>query len=99
MNRRETLEFLLGAAALASPAGIGGGGAALAQQKTGPFTLPTLGYSYEALEPNIDATTMRIHHAQSPRRLRQQPQWPCREVAGSGDEADRGDPVQSLHRP
>ena len=62
MNRRETLQFLLGAAALASPAGIGGRGAALAQPKTGPFTLPTLGYSYEALEPNIDATTMRIHH-------------------------------------
>ena len=27
-----------------------------------PFTLPDLGYSYDALEPNIDARTMEIHH-------------------------------------
>lgn len=26
------------------------------------FTLPNLPYSYEALEPHFDATTMRIHH-------------------------------------
>jgi superoxide dismutase, Fe-Mn family len=26
------------------------------------FTLPELGYSYNALEPNIDARTMEIHH-------------------------------------
>jgi Fe-Mn family superoxide dismutase len=26
------------------------------------FTLPPLGYAYEALEPNIDTATMRIHH-------------------------------------
>lgn len=26
------------------------------------FTLPTLQYSYDALEPNIDAATMEIHH-------------------------------------
>lgn len=29
---------------------------------TGPFTLPPLPYAYEALEPHIDAETMRIHH-------------------------------------
>ena len=28
----------------------------------GPFTLPPLGYKYDALEPAIDATTMQIHH-------------------------------------
>ncbi|RMH26281.1 MAG: superoxide dismutase [Candidatus Hydrogenedentota bacterium] len=28
----------------------------------GPFTLPPLGYAYEALEPTIDAQTMRLHH-------------------------------------
>jgi Fe-Mn family superoxide dismutase len=27
-----------------------------------PFTLPTLGYAYDALEPHIDARTMEIHH-------------------------------------
>jgi Fe-Mn family superoxide dismutase len=27
------------------------------------FTLPELGYSYSALEPHIDATTMEIHHS------------------------------------
>lgn len=28
----------------------------------GPFKLPELPYAYDALEPNIDAETMRIHH-------------------------------------
>ena len=27
-----------------------------------PFTLPKLGYAYDALEPNIDARTMEIHY-------------------------------------
>ena len=27
-----------------------------------PFTLPALAYSYDALEPSIDAQTMEIHH-------------------------------------
>ncbi len=29
---------------------------------TGPFTLPPLGYAFNALEPHIDAKTMEIHH-------------------------------------
>jgi Fe-Mn family superoxide dismutase len=29
---------------------------------SGPFTLPELPYAYDALEPNIDAKTMEIHH-------------------------------------
>lgn len=29
----------------------------------GPYTLPPLPYAYEALEPHIDAETMRIHHS------------------------------------
>jgi Fe-Mn family superoxide dismutase len=29
---------------------------------SGPYTLPPLPYAYEALEPHIDAETMRIHH-------------------------------------
>jgi Fe-Mn family superoxide dismutase len=28
----------------------------------GPYTLPPLPYAYEALQPHIDAETMRIHH-------------------------------------
>jgi Fe-Mn family superoxide dismutase len=31
-------------------------------KKGGPFTLPPLPYAYDALEPTIDAETMRIHH-------------------------------------
>jgi Fe-Mn family superoxide dismutase len=29
---------------------------------TGPYTLPPLPFAYEALQPHIDAETMRIHH-------------------------------------
>jgi superoxide dismutase, Fe-Mn family len=29
---------------------------------TGPYTLPPLPYTYDALEPHIDTETMRIHH-------------------------------------
>ncbi|MEO5987315.1 MAG: superoxide dismutase [Candidatus Eisenbacteria bacterium] len=28
----------------------------------GPFTLPALGYAFDALEPHLDAQTMQIHH-------------------------------------
>ena len=28
----------------------------------GPFTLPPLGYAFDALEPYVDAQTMQIHH-------------------------------------
>ena len=35
---------------------------AFAQQAAPVFKLPPLGYAYEALEPHIDAATMRIHH-------------------------------------
>ena len=35
---------------------------AAAPAATGPFTLPKLPYAYDALEPNIDAQTMMIHH-------------------------------------
>jgi Fe-Mn family superoxide dismutase len=59
MNRRESLKFFVGATALMS---VGGMGRALAQTPTGPFTLPPLGYAFDALEPHIDAQTMMIHH-------------------------------------
>ncbi len=28
-----------------------------------PFTLPELGYAYDAVEPHVDARTMEIHHS------------------------------------
>ncbi len=61
MNRRETFKFMLGAAALASSARIVGINAAKAEEKAA-FTLPPLGYPFDALEPNIDTMTMQIHH-------------------------------------
>jgi Fe-Mn family superoxide dismutase len=36
--------------------------AAAPAQPAGPFKLPALPYGYDALEPYIDAQTMRIHH-------------------------------------
>ena len=61
MHRREMVKLLLGAAFVGS-AGFVSRDFAIAQQAKGPFKLPALGYSYGALEPNIDTTTMRIHH-------------------------------------
>ena len=49
MNRRQTLKLLAGAAAFAGTAAPLGR-VAFAQAK--PFTLPPLGYPYEALEPH-----------------------------------------------
>jgi superoxide dismutase, Fe-Mn family len=34
----------------------------IAPAPTGPYTLPQLPYSFEALEPRIDTLTMQIHH-------------------------------------
>jgi Fe-Mn family superoxide dismutase len=62
MNRRETIKLMMGGAALVGSTGLFARNAAMAQQKTPAFTLPPLAYPYEALEPNIDTMTMRIHH-------------------------------------
>src|SRR5215470_14231367 len=59
MNRRQTLKMLAGAAAFAGSSTVLGR-AAFAQAQ--PFTLPPLGYPYEALEPHIDTATMNFHH-------------------------------------
>ena len=60
MNRRQTIQLLTGAAATGL---VGHTSAVLAQQPAAPaFTLPPLGYAYEALEPHIDAATMGYHH-------------------------------------
>lgn len=62
MNRRHALT-LAGTAALAGavlPAS--GVRKVFAQAASGPFSLPPLGYGYDALEPHIDKATMEIHH-------------------------------------
>ena len=61
MNRRNALKLALGAAALGTAPGWLAR-QAFAQAPAGPFTLPPLGYGYEALEPHIDTATMTIHH-------------------------------------
>jgi len=74
MNRRQVLRNLaLGSAALAMVGPrrtIADGPATGATAQTtpppaapvGPFTLPSLGYAFDALEPHLDAQTMQIHH-------------------------------------
>jgi len=67
INRRSVLKALGLTASLAATRNAFNS-AALAQAPaapsttTGPFTLPPLGYDYDALEPFIDATTMHLHH-------------------------------------
>ena len=57
LDRRRFLTFAAaGAAGAALPR------FAFAQDASKPFSLPPLGYPYEALEPHIDAQTMNIHH-------------------------------------
>src|SRR5690242_13320334 len=53
---------LLGAAAaLAATTAAPAVAFAQAAAPAGPFTLPALGYPFNALEPHIDAKTMEIH--------------------------------------
>jgi Fe-Mn family superoxide dismutase len=74
VSRRDALKTF-GASALALAASFAPGRLAAADEAkpavptggpppapTGPFTLPPLGYAFEALEPGIDAATMQIHH-------------------------------------
>ncbi len=65
MNRRQSLQLLASSAAAATT--LAGTTGVLAQAPAAPaaapaFTLPPLGYAYEALEPHIDAATMGYHH-------------------------------------
>lgn len=76
VSRREVLKTLgvgaawLGLARVAASAAPGGSGAGATGTGAGtatgaspqPFTLPPLGYAYDALEPHIDARTMEIHY-------------------------------------
>lgn len=61
MNRRAALFTLTGA--LAATATLRSTRLAFAEEaKADAFTLPPLGYGYEALEPHIDTATMKVHH-------------------------------------
>jgi superoxide dismutase, Fe-Mn family len=78
MNRREALRTTALAGVAATYAAMAASANAQQQQPVpsmtphsestapmavpGPFTLPPLPYAYNALEPNIDALTMQIHH-------------------------------------
>ena len=56
----KTLALTTGAAALGRHALAAE--AAPAPEAEGVFKLPPLGYDYDALEPYIDAETMKLHH-------------------------------------
>lgn len=64
INRRHFIYLLTAAAGAATLKTLTDNqGIALADEKVeGPFTLPPLPYDYNALEPYIDAETMRFHH-------------------------------------
>jgi Fe-Mn family superoxide dismutase len=62
LNRRASLQAIAGAVAAVATARGGVAMAQTAAPAAGPFTLPPLGYAYEALEPHIDTATMRFHH-------------------------------------
>ena len=66
MNRRQSFKLIAGAAGVATTATAATLSPAVAQQaaaqKPPAFTLPPLGYAYEALEPHIDTATMQYHH-------------------------------------
>jgi Fe-Mn family superoxide dismutase len=53
---------LLAGTASATALPLIGSRAAFAQAAAPTFTLPPLGYAYEALEPHIDTATMNFHH-------------------------------------
>src|SRR5437879_3496797 len=63
LSRRHLFSAAAGAAAFAAmPRVVFAQAAPAAPAETGPFTLPPLGYAFNALEPHIDAKTMEIHH-------------------------------------
>ncbi|WP_439575326.1 superoxide dismutase [Phreatobacter sp.] len=63
MNRRHALRLFGTAAAVGAAMSIPAGHKVWAQAAPGPFTLPPVGYAYDALEPHIDKMTMEIHHS------------------------------------
>jgi Fe-Mn family superoxide dismutase len=64
LTRRDALKTMGAGAALVGLSALGSRalGAENAAEKVQPFTLPKLGYAFDALEPHIDARTMEIHY-------------------------------------
>ncbi|MSU51106.1 MAG: superoxide dismutase [Opitutus sp.] len=66
LSRRDALKTLGSGVAVLGLGTLVNHAAAADTAKAGtlpPFTLPKLGYAYDALEPQIDARTMEIHHS------------------------------------
>jgi Fe-Mn family superoxide dismutase len=70
LTRRQALAAFGAGAALAGLSALGASKVAAQQAPQPasagtpqPFTLPPLGYAYDALEPHIDAKTMEIHYS------------------------------------
>jgi Fe-Mn family superoxide dismutase len=64
MNRRQALKTtaFLTAATAVTPGLLSPSAQAADASPAGPFSLPSLPYAFDALEPHIDAQTMQIHH-------------------------------------
>ncbi len=68
MTRREAIKVIGGGAALVGMGALSASRAAdtvpaaAGGSVTQPFTLPKLGYGFDALEPHFDARTMEIHY-------------------------------------
>ncbi|MEZ5816679.1 MAG: superoxide dismutase [Hyphomicrobiaceae bacterium] len=64
MNRRQAVQLVVGASLTAAAPALNGRRSRAEAQTIAPpaFALPPLGYGFDALEPHIDAQTMRIHH-------------------------------------
>lgn len=60
MNRRDAIKTI--AATSAAAMTLKTSTLAFAEDTAPAFTLPPLGYDYDALEPHIDTATMKVHH-------------------------------------
>jgi Fe-Mn family superoxide dismutase len=58
----KTIAFTSGALALSRTPLLAQAAPAKPAEAEGVFKLPPLGYDYDALEPHIDAETMKVHH-------------------------------------
>ena len=63
ISRRDALKTLGAGAALLGLGLTAGRAESTTASAPQPFTLPKLGYAFDALEPHIDARTMEIHHS------------------------------------
>jgi Fe-Mn family superoxide dismutase len=62
MTRRQALKTATLSAVIWMAAPLRSAVLAQSAPSAGPFTVPPLGYPFDALEPYIDALTMQIHH-------------------------------------